>query len=220
MFEEIIKKRRSISKFEKKKVPLKLVEKIISVASYAPSSCNTQPWFFLIFHTKEAKEKLNKHIGKGYLYTSNDLKKKHRLLGRVYNKLLNFFAKYGKFDDAPVYILLFARPYDNPLFSKAIKFSKNKQIEKIADDSVKTSAAMAMQNLLLVAHSKGLGTRVKDGIKFLMNFSELKKALYKDFKIPFDYQLISGIQLGFPSKESLKKKAPARLAMDKIRRYV
>jgi len=220
MITKIIKERRSISSFENKKVPLKLIDELISIAGYAPSSCNTQPWFFLVFHTTKSKEKLKQYIKKGYEYTAENFKSKHKLTGNVYIKLLNFFSNFGKFDEAPIYILLFTRPYDTPLFSQAIKFAKNKQIEKIADDSVKTSSAMAMQNLLLIAHEKGLGTRVKDGIKFLMNFDKLRNDFYKEFKIPTNYQLISGIQLGYPTKEALERKALRRLSLNKIRRLI
>jgi nitroreductase len=206
--------------FTDKKVPLDLIDELISVSSYAPSSCNTQPWFFLIFHTDKSKEKLNLYVQKGYEYANQSLKQKHKILGNAYVKLLNFFSNYGKFDKAPVYVLLFARPYDTPLFSQAIKFAKNKQIEKIADDSVKTSSAMAMQNFLLVAHEKGLGTRVKDGIKFLMGFNKLKNEFHKEFQIPSTYQLISGIQLGYPTEEALKRNASKRLPLNKIREYV
>lgn len=69
-------------------------------------------------------------------------------------KLLDFFSQYGEFNEAPILILLFAKPYNTLLFSQVIKFTKNEQIERIADDSVKTSCAMAMQNLLLAAHEK------------------------------------------------------------------
>jgi len=217
---DIIKKRRSISKFEKKKVSLKLIDELITVSSYAPSSCNTQPWFFLVFHSKKSKDKLNKHIDKGYEYSYRELKKKHKVTGKAYAKILDFFSKYGKFNEAPVYILLFARPYDAPLLSQAVKLSKDKKIEKIADESVTTSAAMAMQNFLLAACKKGLGTRVKDGIKFLMNFPSLRKAFYREFKIPSDYKLISGIQVGYPTKEASKKKPLKRLPKNKTRRFI
>jgi len=220
MIKNIIKNRRSISSFTGKKVPLELIDELIYVSGYAPSSCNMQPWFFLVFHTKESKEKLSAYIQKGYEYTSQSLKKKHKLMGNIYARLLNFFSNYGKFDEAPVYILVFAKQYDTPLFSQAIKLAKNKQIEKIADDSVKTSSAIAMQNFLLIAHERGLGTRVKDGIKFLMNSDKLRNEFCREFKIPPAYQLISGIQLGYPTKEVIERKAPARISLEKVRKFV
>ena len=215
-----IKSRRSISRFTNEKIPDYLIDELIRISSYAPSSCNTQPWFFLIFNSDSSKEKLNDYIQKGYDYTKDSLKKNHKIMSPIYIRLLNFFSNYGKFDPAPTYILLFARPYDTILFSQAIKFSKNQEIEKISQDSVKTSSAMAMQNFLLVAHDKGLGTRVKDGIKFLMNFEDLKVSLYKEFKIPLDYELISGIQLGYPTDEAKLRKVPKKLPLSKIRKFI
>jgi nitroreductase len=124
MISDIIKGRRSISFFAAKTIPLNVIDELIAVSGYAPSSCNTQPWYFLVFHTDEAKEKLNAYIARGYEHTSRSLKDEHRLMGGIYTKLLDFFSHYGKFDAAPVLILLFAKPYDTPLFSQAISFAK------------------------------------------------------------------------------------------------
>lgn len=215
-----IKSRRSVSQFENKAVSKKLIDDIITLSGYAPSSCNTQPWFFLVFHSEKSKKRLNYYIHKGYEKTEKDILRKYRFLGNVYTKLLKFFSNYGKFDNAPIYLLLFARPYDTPIFSQALKVSNYKPIINVAHESVKTSSSMAMQNLLLVAHSKGLGTRVKDGIKFLLNFEDLKKDLYREFKVPKNYELISGIQLGYPTKVALKRESPKKLPINKIRRHV
>lgn len=215
MIDKIIKGRRSISHFKKKEVSAKLIDSIIDAASYAPSSCNTQPWYFLIVNTEESKKKLNAFIELGYDYTARELKKKR--FGKVYARFLDFFSKYGKFDEAPVYILVFSRPYDAKPLAQAVKMSKDKRISEIADESVKTSTAMAMQNLLLASYSKGLGTRVKDGIKFLLNFKKLKEKFYKEFRIPLDYKLISGIQMGWPAESKTAKK---RFTLSKIRKYV
>ena len=214
-----IKNRRSISEFEKRPVDRKVIDELISIASFAPSSCNTQPWYFLIFDKNESKKTLNEYVEKGYRKTEKKLRAKHKVFGVAYARLLRFFSIYGKFDIAPVEILLFARPYDTPVFSQAIKTANNEELKKIAQSSVNTSVAMAMQNLLLAAHSKGLGTRVKDGIKFMMNDLELKNKFYKQHNIPQNYELISGIQLGYPTKKALKRKADARKNLDGIRKY-
>jgi nitroreductase len=43
-FSELIKARKSIRGYQQKPVPRKLIEEIIEVAKWAPSSMNTQPW--------------------------------------------------------------------------------------------------------------------------------------------------------------------------------
>ena len=220
MFKDIIKKRRSISEFEKKKVSKKIIDDIISVASYAPSSCNLQPWYFLVFSSEKSKDRLNEFIEKGYEKTREKLKKEHWILGRLYVKFLDRFSAYGKFNEAPVYVLAFAKPYSFSWVSKAMKLLKDEKVNKLAEESVKTSVAMAMQNFLLVAHSKGIGTRVKDGIKFLLHFEDLKKDFYKEFGIPSDYELVSGIQLGYATKAAKKRKAAKRIPLNKIRKHI
>ncbi|MCD6229623.1 MAG: nitroreductase family protein [Candidatus Diapherotrites archaeon] len=42
-----------------KDVPDKLITELIDCAIHAPSSCNTQPWEFIIIRNKETKEKLS-----------------------------------------------------------------------------------------------------------------------------------------------------------------
>lgn len=220
MFTKLVSSRRSISQFKDKKISREIIDELITTATNTPSSCNTQPWYYVVFDTKNSKKELTQLIDKGYEYSQEDILNKYKLLGNIYVKLLKFFSNYGKFDGAPVYILLFARPYDTPLFSQALKFSKYDKILTIAQDSVKTSTSMSMQNFLLAAHEKGLGTRVKDGIKFLMNFEDLKKEMYEKFNIDDEYLLISGIQLGYPTEESLKRIPPKKLPLEKIRKYI
>ena len=214
---KIIKERRSISQFSDKEVSREIINELIELASLAPSSCNTQPWFFTVFESAAAKEKLIEYIDLGYQKTKDEFKKENKILSGVFSKALDSFSKYGQFDAAPVYVLVFVRPYDKAGLAQAIKISKNERISEIAKESVKTSVAMAMQNFLLAAHAKGLGTRVKDGIKFFVSHEELKNKFYREFSIPNEYSLLSGIQLGYPLGNS--NVAGSRLPLDKIRKF-
>ena len=45
-FETLVRERRSIRGYKKDPVPKQLIEEIIGIAKGAPSSMNTQPWFF------------------------------------------------------------------------------------------------------------------------------------------------------------------------------
>lgn len=44
-FSELIKARKSIRGFQNKPIPRELIDEIIEVAKWAPSSMNTQPWY-------------------------------------------------------------------------------------------------------------------------------------------------------------------------------
>ncbi|MFH1506690.1 MAG: nitroreductase family protein [archaeon] len=216
----IIKGRRSISEFENRELPRKTIDELVEMASWAPSTTNTQPWFFLVFDTEESKERLNWYIDEGYKKKYASLKDIQPILGRAYETMLRFFHRYGKFDEAPVYMLVFAKPYDKPGISQAVRLTKDPQLTELVSQSVKTSVAMAMQNLLLEAYARCIGTRVKDGIKIFPSFSELKQQFYAEFDIDPAYELVSGIQLGYPTQKSLRRKPDKRRPLEEIRRYV
>lgn len=56
-FSELVKARKSIRGYLKKPVPRELIEEIIEVAKWAPSSMNTQPWYVHVV-TGEALERI------------------------------------------------------------------------------------------------------------------------------------------------------------------
>jgi nitroreductase len=45
---DIIKQRRSIRKYDKRKVPLETIKQLIEAGIYAPTGSNIQPWYFII----------------------------------------------------------------------------------------------------------------------------------------------------------------------------
>ena len=47
-FDEMVRARRSIRGFKKDPVPRQVLEEIVDLATGAPSSMNTQPWYFHI----------------------------------------------------------------------------------------------------------------------------------------------------------------------------
>ncbi len=55
---ECILTRKSVRKFENKKVPKEIIKKIIECAIAAPSARNTQPWKFIIIDEKNILEKI------------------------------------------------------------------------------------------------------------------------------------------------------------------
>ncbi|USS41543.1 nitroreductase family protein [Thermococcus aggregans] len=57
-FFEVVKKRRSIRKYQDRKVPREYVEKILEAAFYSPSSRNRRPWHFVVVDDKELIKKL------------------------------------------------------------------------------------------------------------------------------------------------------------------
>ena len=56
----IIFKRQSIRKFTDEKVSDELIENLLKAGMQAPSSCNSQPWEFIIVSKSEDKQAISK----------------------------------------------------------------------------------------------------------------------------------------------------------------
>jgi nitroreductase len=54
----LIKKRKSVRKYQDKEVPDELVEKVLDSARYAPSTGNYQPWEFIVVRNESLKSDL------------------------------------------------------------------------------------------------------------------------------------------------------------------
>jgi nitroreductase len=57
-FFEVAKSRRSVRMFSGKQIPKKILDKLIDVIRYAPSSLNGQPWEVIVVTDEETKERL------------------------------------------------------------------------------------------------------------------------------------------------------------------
>lgn len=56
----VIFKRKSVRKFTGEEVSDELIEKLLKAGMQAPSSCNSQPWEFIVVSKKEDKEAISK----------------------------------------------------------------------------------------------------------------------------------------------------------------
>jgi len=54
----IIKGRRSVRKYKNKGIADSLIEELLDLARYAPSSMNGQPWHFIVVRSEKTKKKL------------------------------------------------------------------------------------------------------------------------------------------------------------------
>lgn len=63
--DETIKGRRSIRRYRNEDIPDSVIEELLDLARYAPSSMNGQPWYFVVIRNDETKKRLaeikNKH---------------------------------------------------------------------------------------------------------------------------------------------------------------
>ena len=102
----------------------------------------------------------------------------------------SFWARNYEFFGAPVELFLFT----------------HKSLGKFAA----SDAGLFMQNLMLSAHSKGLGTCAQGSV------AVWEDAVRKEFEVSKNYSLLCGICVGYPSETSVNSFGAERIAPSEI----
>jgi len=173
---EAMRGRRSIRKFKDKPVPLDIVKEILEKAIWAPSNYNMQPWYFAVVTGNKKKKILEAMEDVSTLVAE----RVSSIFDEKMTKLVKTFTR--TFGGAPVIILAYSdRSFGNTP-SPPLKF-----------DPGILSVATAIQNLLLLAHEKGLAAcwtsaaaLVEDNINSILGIEG------KD--------LIAAIPIGYPDQ--------------------
>jgi len=151
---DVIRNRRSVRSWTDEEVGLKKFRLLIDSARWAPSSCNRQPWHFLITQDEDKIDLLYKARGQ---------------------KIIK---------DAPYCILVLIN-------TEAYQYNNKSMVEYY----MLLDAAASIQNLLLMAHSLGLGAC---WINLAPNniTKKSRSEIHNEFKIPKNYELITLIPIG------------------------
>lgn len=176
---DCIKSRRSVRKFSKKEVPLDILKKIIDCGRHAPSSFDSQPWEFIIIKNKELLGKL--------LEDRVQMKEAPYDINSIKFAKLEGIEKYEKMSLPPAMIVV---------------CGDKKRCEYTG--SLLCSLATATENILLSAHSLGLGAcwlYVYDP-----DTPETEKQIRKILKLPSNILILCLVILGYPEGKPLSKK--------------
>lgn len=208
--DEAIRGRRSIRKYKPDvPIPREDIEAIIEAGCWAPSSTNIQPWRFVVVTDRET-------IGEMANAVYDRFQELSKVALRLGEKRLAAFSRfmrsYGSFfGDAPLVIVACTKPYENPVLKMpmATVIEKARQyedvdvdVEPIVVDTVQKSVAMAVQNVLLKAHSLGYGACVMD------TPIAIEGTLREMLNLEDDLELVMLIPMGVPA--STKVEAPER----------
>ena len=179
---EAIRKRRSVRRYREESVSRELLENLLETACWAPSAENEQPWYFVALADPQELRNLQQTLER----VSEDMKVHlEKLLPkhpRIVAETTNFLRRLG---GAPVCILVFLQ-----------------KDYGAARDSMLESTAAAIQNLLLAAHERGLGTCWVNAVTGL----GYGPALHEQFA-PEKGEFLSLIALGWPDQ---KTRTPSR----------
>jgi nitroreductase len=190
MIEELIRSRRSVRRYRPERPGRELIEKLIEVAACAPSASNKQPWRFFIADEPGTIARMADAVQQAV----------DRIARHIEPAFESAFRAYGdyfvRFREAPVVIV--------PAFRELVVLSNLMDQQTSADDreTIRTmefnsgliSASLAIQNLMLYAHSLGLGTSCMTGP--LVAVREIKALLH----IPDSWQVAACVPLGYPAE--------------------
>jgi len=185
---DAIKTRRSIRKYSTRKITKKTLNEILEAARWAPSAHNAQPWRFSVLTEASAKKVLAEAMAKAWV---KDLIKDDAS-AELPEKLPA--RSVERFTSAPVIVVACVTMMEMPKRA-------DDDGQKIERDLAIQSLGAAIQNMLLKAHSKGLGACWFCAPIFCKN------AVRKALRFPEDFEPQALITMGYPAE---KPKAPTR----------
>ena len=179
-FADCARSRKMVRAFQKKSVDAELLNRIVEIASWAPSAGKAQGWHLLVLQNEDTNR-----------FWNVTLPKEKRASFRWQHLL-----------DAPVIALAFADP--NAYLERYSEPDKASTKLGSSTESWPTpywtvDASFATMQLLLAAHDVGLGAL------FFGVFSGEQK-LRSDFGVPEQMQLIGAVALGWPIPEKATEK--------------
>ncbi len=168
---EVIKTRRCVREYSEKQVPDDEIEFLIDCATYAPSGFNTQPWSFLVIKKKDVMRKISEHGKKSMIPMLEPMKD----VSPKAKDFLVFLKTKGSdmFYNAPVLVIILG----------------NKNAPTVDYD-----CAMAAQNMMLAAQSKGIGSCWIGGVQPAL----MDESLLKELGAPEGYKAVAPLIFGYP----------------------
>jgi nitroreductase len=196
---DVLTSRKSIRRYKPDPVPDEIIDKILEAARWAPTGENYQPWRFIVIRDQKTKDKIGRlaKIGSGSRMTAwyclgemqerftkiEDPEKRAEVLRFMYSGEVSEFARH-----APVVIAVIGTLMEGSV-------------------DVPYDLSAAIENILLEAHSLGLGACWVHGpVASTRHAKQFKEIL----NIPTgmgEYKVIAYVAIGWP-KEQRKHPRP------------
>ena len=196
--DDLLSSRRSIRRYEKRAVPRQQIESMLRAAITAPSAHNRQPWRFLVIDHEQHKQQLAQAMGAV-------LRADRSRDGDDAEVIESDVARsYARLTAAPVLVLVCMSMIDMDRYPD----TKRLQAERIMATQ---GTAMAAQNLLLAAHSAGLGACWMCAPLFCAD------TVCRTLALPADWEPQAIVTLGYPADNDNGKPFVRRPLDDVVR---
>jgi len=179
---EVIRARRSIRRYQPDPIPRQDIERLLEAAVWAPSAHNRQPWRFAVIAASGAKERLATAMG--------DRLRADRMRDGDAPDAIERDARrsHDRIVNAPVVIAVCLSMRDMDRYPDEHRISAERTMAI-------QSVALAVQNLLLMAHAMELGTCWMCAPLFCQD------AVRKALALPEDWEPQALITIGVPADD-------------------
>lgn len=191
----LIQARRSIRRYKPKAVPPAVLERLLTAATWAPSSHNRQPWRFVLLTEAGAQARLAQAM-------AARLRADRLADGDAPEAVAADAAKsYARVSNAPAVVVAALTLADMDHYPDAQRANAEYLMAV-------QSVAMAVQNLLLAAHAEGLGACWMCAPLFCPD------VVAQALDLPAEWQAQALVTLGYP--DSAGKPATRRPVADSV----
>ncbi len=184
---ELMRRRRSLRRYRAQPVPKEFLGQILEAAVWAPSAHNRQPWRFVVISRAATKERLAREMGA-------------KLRGDLSADAVppavidaDVARSYQRVTEAPLLLLLCMSLQDMDEYGDERRQAHERTMAQ-------QSAAMAGQNILLMASSLGLGACWMCAPLFCQDL------VVSVLDLPADWRPQGLITLGFPAQQRQRER--------------
>ncbi len=196
--EEVIFRRRSVRFYQKKQVPEFMIKRILEAGRFAPSAGNAQPWKFIVLRDPEIIEGMTKSVVRLLKILRAIID--YRRPGFYWLRpLTEIFIRLNRYEMHPVpfgAIDLIAREELSVWHGAPTVILVFKDVRGVGNPDL--DCGIAGQNMVLSAHSMGLGTC---WVSFASPAFKYMRKWKKFFGIKYPYKFVTSLAVGWPVGE-------------------
>ncbi|MDH3886408.1 MAG: nitroreductase family protein [Desulfobacterales bacterium] len=194
---QLMASRRSCRNYSEQAVDRSVLEDLVKVGTTAPSGTNCQNWTFTVFPDREAVMEFAQRIGAFFrnlnrMAEKTLMRKALKLIGKPV--LDNYYREY--YASAKEALQEWEQHGRDRLFHGATAVIV--VASKPGGSNPKEDALLATQNILLAAHSMGLGTCL---VGFAVEAIQNDSAMQRFLTIPAEETVCSVIAIGYPQEK-------------------
>ncbi len=185
----LMRSRRSVRRYEDRPVPAEILRELLEAARWAPSAHNRQPWRFVVLVDAQRRRMLAEAMGERLRH---DLLADGLPAGEVERQVTRSVARISQ---APAAIVAFLSMADMDQYP-------DERRQLLERTMAVQSVALAVQNMLLLAHAHGLGACWMCAPLFCPDV--VRDAL----DVPADWEAQVLVTVGYPAETRAKERSP------------